>query len=867
MKLTRISSDSGMLTKAISLSDGKIEKIPHCSLTKGTAEKIEVSAFGELLSVVVNLNANQAVIHTPFLHELDHVEVLASKSLNGQPNTIARTKRFFQYSVEACPVSFDYDLSERIDPETWLTRMCGVWQAFEGAGFAYVASSSGGLTSLTGELIQGSTGMRFLFGVQDASDIPRFSHALFVRCCLSGHLSIFVSRTGELYPRTLFDAAVHSPERLDLLADAQLGDGLRQDRRARSREGALLDTRSFPDLAAAELDEYAQLVTATKKNYYEKSAEARKQYLERHAGSESTKRKIVMSRLKKKLLGSDVLRFDELGEVRVADLLMDRKKYSEETLHDPLEPERGPNKAICYWNAETDAVSIYSHIHGGILYECKYDGTTAMQAYEARSDKCEFADIARDADFEPVEEEQFRKQVRRHTQLSLRVIGDQIQADLGVTKAKTHHEMAVDYTSATGLLKYADGDLWLCDQRNIFSKVTDYAVQATTGAMFPSEPLAKTQSHYSQITKQVHNINCDEDFFSSAPVGIACPGGFYYLDDHGELQREELRSTHRQRFFLPADPDDSDPLMWNDFLHECFTEPNDAYRLAEEYIWDPVGQSLRLQELFGAVLFGIGHQLEQAWYVLGEANSGKSTMLRVLESLIPDEFICSVPPSLWGQPYHSAARAGMRLIAVGETENDLLGADFKSYIGRDRQNARHPCGRPFSFKPTATCVFNANDFPPLKDRSTAMWRRIQCLGFFNSRVVLSLPSIPDLDNQLINEKPQIISWAIEGAKRLRKNNRYTESPVDNLLKSQWKTDADTIQQFLNDDDWITLHASRRSNRARVYDSYGFWCRRSNYKALSRKKFVKEMGRLGHYAKKMDGYWQYHGVGIVERDGE
>lgn len=77
--------------------------------------------------------------------------------------------------------------------------------------------------------------------------------------------------------------------------------------------------------------------------------------------------KVVESRLEHILLPDDILNFDNAGQVTVKEVLDNPDKYNEQSLADPLEPEKGKCKAKFYANKTTSNPIIHSYIHGGDL--------------------------------------------------------------------------------------------------------------------------------------------------------------------------------------------------------------------------------------------------------------------------------------------------------------------------------------------------------------------------------------------------------------------------------------------------------------------------------------------------------------------
>jgi putative DNA primase/helicase len=123
--------------------------------------------------------------------------------------------------------------------------------------------------------------------------------------------------------------------------------------------------------------------------------------------------------------------------------------------------------------------------------------------------------------------------------------------------------------------------------------------------------------------------------------------------------------------------------------------------------------------------------LKKAVILSGDTDSGKSTVLSVIQSVFPSGSVSAVRPSDFGSDYHRAPLAGVLCNVVSELpETDWLEPSaFKALTGDDLINARNPYGRPFSFTSVAGHVYAANSLPRINDRSEASWNRLVIVGF------------------------------------------------------------------------------------------------------------------------------------------
>ena len=144
-------------------------------------------------------------------------------------------------------------------------------------------------------------------------------------------------------------------------------------------DGGYLNLLDIPQLSQSAEREYSRKLEAAKAEAKPECERAKREYIGEAVAQlvQATQvslsgRQIVESRMGGTLVGSDILIFDEYGEVPVAEVLGDPKRYDEATLADPINGDvRG--KAIFYANVETRKPLIYSHAHGGGLFFLKHD--------------------------------------------------------------------------------------------------------------------------------------------------------------------------------------------------------------------------------------------------------------------------------------------------------------------------------------------------------------------------------------------------------------------------------------------------------------------------------------------------------------
>lgn len=388
------------------------------------------------------------------------------------------------------------------------------------------------------------------------------------------------------------------------------------------------------------------------------------------------------------------------------------------------------------------------------------------------------------------------------------------------------------------------------------TKIEDFSVQVANA--FDGQENCSRRNDYIAVANHTYSVLADgkENFFNDAPVGLACKGRFYKVNKQGVIEKEELDSTHRQRVISPVVPKVGPTPLFDKFLDDTFAGDTDSE------------QRDLLQEVFGSIVLGLMARYEKVVLLKGPGRSGKGTIMKIIEQLVPEDVRSAVSPYNWDGEYYIANLAGKRLNVVGELPDDdpIPASAFKTVTGRDTLTGRHPGHRPFTFRNAAAHVFNSNHFIYTKDHSEAFYSRWLLMEFRNTMIGKEDKQITTLAQDIIDgELPQILSWALQGAKRLEDRKRFPTTKVQSRLMDEWRHRTSTLMEFLRDGDACylgdsNLHWARRSD---FYRQYTEWCRDSNRRPMGKIKLYDELvtigGPLGVFAATKDGYNIIRGV--------
>lgn len=431
-----------------------------------------------------------------------------------------------------------------------------------------------------------------------------------------------------------------------------------------------------------------------------------------------------------------------------------------------------------------------------------------------------------------------------------------------------HFEVAQAYLLEVGLRAgelpvYALGSLWEVDAGAIWRPVSlDQAAIAIAQRFAGRSKLCRRAGDFSSIARVAAGLSEQAEFFDRAPAGVAGPASFHRITGDGEIVAEPLTPAHRQRMRVTSDPVANAPTPLFDHL------------LAHAFGDDERGAVQRrlLQQLFGAAIARSMYQHRVAALFLGPTTTGKSTILQVLRGFFPPDQVAATSPQRWSDEYYLAGLAGKAINLVGELDPDqaIPGGAFKSVVGVDVIEGRHPTHRPFSFVCTAAHFFNANKLPPTVDRSDAFFRRWRVVAF--TRAVADDEIIVDLAQRILDEEAGgVVGWLLDGAADVARCGGFIVTDEHRAAIERWRNANNSAVQFLLDDEWCIRDPSDHGvPGSMLYAAYRKWAAAAGVRAFGRTGFYDAIdegaGRFGITRHDDRTGARFAGVGLVVRPG-
>ena len=210
-----------------------------------------------------------------------------------------------------------------------------------------------------------------------------------------------------------------------------------------------------------------------------------------------------------------------------------------------------------------------------------------------------------------------------------------------------------------------------------------------------------------------------------------------------------------------------------------------------------------LQEMFGYCLTK-DTSFRVLMVLYGNARTGKSTLCNILEALVGTENRSAVPLEAFWKQFSPQEMVGKLVNFCGDCNHiDKLAEGFiKRFTGGDTIMADKKYKDPRSLKMTAKIIVATNVFPQVKDPTEALWDRFivvpMDVRIQDHEIDRSLLNSEKTSWPLRQELPGIFNWAIEGLKRLRKQNDFTKSQVFEQAKAAIRLENCSLSQFVNE---------------------------------------------------------------------
>jgi len=254
-----------------------------------------------------------------------------------------------------------------------------------------------------------------------------------------------------------------------------------------------------------------------------------------------------------------------------------------------------------------------------------------------------------------------------------------------------------------------------------------------------------------------------------------------------------------------------------------------------------------LQDAMGYLLLP-KFNLEKLIVFDGRGRNGKSTVINVLRMIIEGHYSNVDLHTLTGSTseaiYGRARLAGKMVNFTEELKTKTIDAEgFKNLISGVDIEARHPYGQAFTIKQAPKQLSALNDSTGLlKESSEGFKRRIHPIPFLYTVTERT----PNLMEELREERPGILAWLIEGAKRVLANGELSKPEPMQALQRNIELAGNPMAQFIKEafKPYAAPFESSHENALKIwrnadfYAAYKEFCKDNGYYPLGRNKALK-----------------------------
>jgi len=287
----------------------------------------------------------------------------------------------------------------------------------------------------------------------------------------------------------------------------------------------------------------------------------------------------------------------------------------------------------------------------------------------------------------------------------------------------------------------------------------------------------------------------------------------------------------------------------SDYALNCLNAKYDSEAEAEELqqfinrTIDNEDMVKTLQEYIGYTLTWPNNKYEKMLLILGNTDTGKSTLLQVIEKLFEESNLTKL----------SFPQIGMdRAFHIKDLKDSVLNIDsdmddqaikrksrVKKVVSKEEVFVEPKGDSGFTMTPRANFIVTSNDAPDDAGATDAYYNRFLTLTATNR--VSEKEKDRELVEKLTSDESMdwLLSWAIEGLQRLQEQNCFTCNRTEYETKKIWDRFGNSVQKFISEQ--ITLDREEGDNipTTDLYETYKLWCETELEQEVTRQKFIAQ----------------------------
>ncbi|MDQ0746905.1 putative DNA primase/helicase [Streptomyces africanus] len=254
-------------------------------------------------------------------------------------------------------------------------------------------------------------------------------------------------------------------------------------------------------------------------------------------------------------------------------------------------------------------------------------------------------------------------------------------------------------------------------------------------------------------------------------------------------------------------------------------------------IWGNDPQAIEmLQEFFGFIVSGRKHP-QKIPVIWGPTRSGKGVISRVLTQLIGEDNVAAPSMAQFTQSFGLWSLIGKPLAIVGDArtpgrDSSTITERLLSISGGDRQNVGRKNKSDWIGELPTRFLICSNEPPTLHDSSGVIADRYVLLR--TTRSYLGEED-PKLEEELADELPGILNWALDGLERLSRNDQFTHVRSGDALTESIRDAASPIGEFVRE--MCVTGPQRWVAKSDLFSRWKEWCDVNEHRPGSSARFT------------------------------
>ena len=252
-------------------------------------------------------------------------------------------------------------------------------------------------------------------------------------------------------------------------------------------------------------------------------------------------------------------------------------------------------------------------------------------------------------------------------------------------------------------------------------------------------------------------------------------------------------------------------------------------------IMDGREDSIKLiQEMSGYILFN-DCKIQKAFFLIGDGANGKSVFLNVISSVFSEANVSNVEMSSLVEPFQRISLMNSLVNISTETSSNVKGAEslFKQVVVGDEINGCYKSKDFVKFKPRCVLISACNEYIKSHDTTSGFLRRICFIDF--PRKFEGKDADRNLESKLKAELSGIFNWCYEGYKRLKQQDKLTETAENKEMMNEFVVIMNPVASFIDE---CLQDENGIIERGELYKRYVAWTREAGHEAQSRTKFIQ-----------------------------